>query len=584
MRVTAKASLFIAVILIVLTGALVLASTSVITSVVGDLNTQLLNLELSNVRKNLEQRHQNLVRARVDGIESYVDLARKRALEHFRAYHYGKTGELHIFGPNGEALMGPEAVNESVALALRNSVARDESVLSYSTGNELRMGVHLPFPQWNWSLVLTVSEDEIFAGRNVYLRNVALLAVAVFLIIICLTYVLSMRTVRRLRGILTCAESAREGNLEARVRVEDELDEIGQLGRGINEMIQRRQQAEEELQQLNRELEDRVASRTRDLEEALEQIKAEVQERRQAQEKLAELNKDIQRASRLAGMAEVASGVLHNIGNVLNSVNVSASVIAKKMRESRLEGLEKVTDMLSENLDDPKTFLTEDQKGRELIPYLRAFHSHLEREREAITNETQLLSRYIEHIRDVVRMQQDYARTSRYAENVTAEELVEDAYRITADTLKKHSIEVRREYEARPTLTVERHKVLQILVNLIRNARDALESIDPDMRSLSLRVMNGNEDMVQFSVGDNGTGILPENLTRIFQHGFTTRPDGHGFGLHSSALSARQLGGNLTVKSGGIGKGAVFTLEVPMEGPPDVPDALDSEAANQEMP
>jgi two-component system NtrC family sensor kinase len=62
-------------------------------------------------------------------------------------------------------------------------------------------------------------------------------------------------------------------------------------------------------------------------------------------------------------------------------------------------------------------------------------------------------------------------------------------------------------------------------------------------------------------------GIAPENLTRIFSHGFTTRTDGHGFGLHSAALAAQQMGGRLTAQSDGPGRGATFTLELPVAAP-----------------
>ncbi len=113
-----------------------------------------------------------------------------------------------------------------------------------------------------------------------------------------------------------------------------------------------------------------------------------------------------------------------------------------------------------------------------------------------------------------------------------------------------------------PPITVEKHKVLQILVNLMRNAKFACsESGLPD-RQMTLRVSR-DADIVKISVSDNGVGIAPENLTRIFSHGFTTRKDGHGFGLHSGALAATEMGGRLSVQSDGLGLGAAFTLELP---------------------
>jgi signal transduction histidine kinase len=134
--------------------------------------------------------------------------------------------------------------------------------------------------------------------------------------------------------------------------------------------------------------------------------------------------------------------------------------------------------------------------------------------------------------------------------------------------LSRHEVEVVREFESVPTLNVEKHKILQILVNLLRNAKYACHDSERADKRLTVRVANG-EGRIRISVIDNGVGIPPENLTRIFNHGFTTRKDGHGFGLHSSALAAKEMGGSLTVRSDGVGQGATFTLELPESQPAD---------------
>jgi signal transduction histidine kinase len=123
-----------------------------------------------------------------------------------------------------------------------------------------------------------------------------------------------------------------------------------------------------------------------------------------------------------------------------------------------------------------------------------------------------------------------------------------------------------REFEKVPSMNVEKHKILQILVNLVRNAKYACHDSGREDKRLTIRMTNGPE-RVRISVIDNGVGISTENLTRIFNHGFTTRKDGHGFGLHSGSLAAKQLGGELRVHSDGLGLGATFTLELPREAP-----------------
>jgi len=159
-------------------------------------------------------------------------------------------------------------------------------------------------------------------------------------------------------------------------------------------------------------------------------------------------------------------------------------------------------------------------------------------------------------------MQQGYARISGVIETVKIVDLVEDALRLNLGALQRHGVEVVREYEEVPLMDVEKHKILQILVNLVRNAKYACdESLRMD-KQMTLRVSR-KEDVVRVSIVDNGIGIPPENLTRIFNHGFTTRKDGHGFGLHSAVLAAMEMGGSLKVHSAGTDQGAAFTLELP---------------------
>jgi signal transduction histidine kinase len=142
-------------------------------------------------------------------------------------------------------------------------------------------------------------------------------------------------------------------------------------------------------------------------------------------------------------------------------------------------------------------------------------------------------------------------------------ELLDDALRINESALTRHEVELIRDYQFQPTLTLDRHKLMQILVNLIRNSKHACDEGGGGDKKIVLR-MTGNEQIVRIAVIDNGVGIAPENLTRIFAHGFTTRKDGHGFGLHSAALVARELGGSLMAHSDGPGLGATFTIELPL--------------------
>ena len=276
--------------------------------------------------------------------------------------------------------------------------------------------------------------------------------------------------------------------------------------------------------------------------------------------------KELIRISRQAGMAEVATSVLHNVGNVLNSVNVSAGVVAKAVRESRSVKVSLVADLMKVNAADLGRFMTHDPKGRHLPEYLAKLGDHLGEEKSFILDEIKSLTKHIEHINDIVAMQQTYAKVGALRETVMVTDLIEDALRMNLTALERHEIQVFRQYDETHSpmimITVEKHKVLQILVNLVSNAKNACTESSQAEKRLTVRVRNG-DDRIRICFEDNGVGIQSENLTRIFGHGFTTRKNGHGFGLHSAAIAAHEMGGTLAAHSEGPGRGATFTLDLP---------------------
>jgi len=286
---------------------------------------------------------------------------------------------------------------------------------------------------------------------------------------------------------------------------------------------------------------------------------------KEAEIKVEQLHKQVVTASRQAGMAEVATSVLHNIGNVLNSVNVSCSMISEKVVSSKIASLSKVVTLLKSNADDLPGYFSSDAIGQQLPVYLEQLTGHLKKEQEEMLQETKMLVENIHHIKEVIAMQQDTARRLGLVETLPVADLVEDALRLNLGAVERHGIELVREYSSVPAISVEKNKVLQILVNLIRNAKYACDDSGRMDKLMTIRIESGEEDSVLISVEDNGVGIPKENFTRIFNHGFTTRKEGHGFGLHSGALAAKELGGKIHVFSDGPGRGAKFTLELPLQ-------------------
>lgn len=289
----------------------------------------------------------------------------------------------------------------------------------------------------------------------------------------------------------------------------------------------------------------------------------DITESKNMERALDQARKDLVDASRQAGMAEVATGVLHNVGNVLNSLNVSSTLIATGLRSSKAESLTKLGALLREHAGDLGTFLTTDPKGRRVPEFIESLATHFLSERDRLLAEIASLQKNVDHIKEIVAMQQTYATMAGLVEPLDAAILMEDSLRMNGGALVRHEVRVVRDFQPVPLISAEKGKVLQILVNLIRNAKYACDEGDPAEKFITLRIAPGAPGRVQLIVQDNGIGIPAENLARIFNHGFTTRATGHGFGLHSSACAAKEMKGSLSVRSDGPGRGATFSVDLP---------------------
>ena len=267
-----------------------------------------------------------------------------------------------------------------------------------------------------------------------------------------------------------------------------------------------------------------------------------------------------------AGMAEVATSVLHNVGNVLNSVNVSSHLISEKLRESEVATLGKLSRLFKQHETDLPSFLTTDPKGKLVPGFIIQLADHLQAENALLQQEQDQLTRHVGHINEIVAMQQNYARVSGFREQVSITSLMDDAIQINLAGLSRHGVQVIRQYSDVPPATMDKHKALQILVNLVNNAKYALDASGHKDKRLTVGIGMKDGKRLKITVSDNGMGIPPANLTKIFSHGFTTRKGGHGFGLHSGANAAKEMGGQLSVHSEGPGKGATFTLDLPLVG------------------
>jgi signal transduction histidine kinase len=384
---------------------------------------------------------------------------------------------------------------------------------------------------------------------------------------------------RRIGQFLGFAGQIASGQEQARMAVSG-ADELSALAEGLNQMagqletrhldlrqaVEERERAQVALLAANEELEARVQERTQEVVGKNDELKAEISERLRAEEDLKATHKKLLALSRQAGMAEIATSVLHNVGNVLNSVNVSTSVLADSLRRPASGGLAKVNDLLRANAQELPAFFAS-AKGIQVVAYLETLVDVMQQEGDSRLTEIRSLEKHVEHIKAIVVRQQSFCKSRGLIEELPVRELVEDAFALSVLHQARPGLTIVRDYCDDIRVSTDRHKVSQILLNLLNNAKQALEGCRPDSARITVRT-RVSEGALWVAVEDSGCGIAPENLGRLFHHGFTTKDSGHGFGLHSSACAADELGGSLRVESAGPGKGATFTLRLPLERRP----------------
>jgi len=225
----------------------------------------------------------------------------------------------------------------------------------------------------------------------------------------------------------------------------------------------------------------------------------------------------------------------------------------------------KMSDVLRPHQNDIARFVAEDPRGKHLLPFLLGLSETLVAEKQALLQELKSVSEGIEHMADLVRSQQSFAISKGVFEKAVLQKEVEHTLKMLQKASAIDDVEIVREYEQLPAVMVDRNKLLEILVNLVQNARQAVESAEVYPKLITLRVYQASEETVRIEVEDNGVGIASDELTRVFNHGYTTKESGHGFGLHMSANAAREMDGSLSAHSDGPGMGATFVLELPLE-------------------
>ncbi len=294
-------------------------------------------------------------------------------------------------------------------------------------------------------------------------------------------------------------------------------------------------------------------------------IAMDITNRKQAEENIASLNQQLVSSARKAGMADVATSMLHNVGNILNSANVGLSLICESYDHSIVNKILTVLEMMKDNQQNLNIYLFNDEKGKLILPYLISAYEDFNKEVSKNHAEIKNLVTHLNHIREIIDMQQNISGKSTLVETISLKETIDTALKMSTHKLGTDIIQIEKIYDAHDIIQTDKSKLLQILVNLLQNAKDAIFSNEhPNNKKISITVRKEDNNKIKLLISDSGIGIDPKDKIKIFSFGFTKKEGGHGYGLHASALFAKELGGSLELESEGIGKGATFTLSLPL--------------------
>ncbi len=388
-----------------------------------------------------------------------------------------------------------------------------------------------------------------------------LISVLTLLLIVALKF-LVINPIQRFRYL---AKSIAHGDFSKRIEV-NQTDVIGEISDEVNGLMNQLQMAISEVNQVMESMAAGDFSRKIivNLEGDLNKLKTHtnrsIEILHERTEQLKEAQQEIVDKAHKAGMADIASGTLHNVGNILNSVKVSAQLIKSEIDQSNITNLKRANDLLRENLDSIDNFILKDPKGKKLLEYYLKLEEVLFEENSKMGEDLDRLNEKIDMIADVISAQQSYAGINSLTEEYSLETIIEDTLTLQSGTIDRYGIQIIKDYSVLPMIPIQKTKLVHILINLIKNARESMLEIPAENRKLIIKTeKSGN--LARLIIRDSGKGIERNSLNKIFTHGYTTKKNGHGFGLHSCANYMSEMNGNIWAESDGLGQGATFALE-----------------------
>lgn len=288
-------------------------------------------------------------------------------------------------------------------------------------------------------------------------------------------------------------------------------------------------------------------------------LEHEMEQRAESERKRAALQEELIASSRRAGMAEVATGILHNVGNVMNSVNVATGLVQDQLKDNMSRSLKAAAELL-EKEEDLVCFFKNDPRAKHLPGFLAQMHKNSLSLGEQLIE----LREKVEYVNQVVAEQQAFASHADVSELVDMDILLTEVLANHRESLAQTGIQVTLRSEISFTIKTDRHRVSRVLQSLIQNSIESIQLAQPPAPKLILEILEQSEEIL-LSVVDNGIGIAPSNVKNIFRHGCRTS-DGNkrgNYSLHQCACSMEEIGAKLTAKSEGPGSGTSFTVHLP---------------------
>ncbi|MBU3914197.1 HAMP domain-containing protein, partial [bacterium] len=387
--------------------------------------------------------------------------------------------------------------------------------------------------------------------------------ISVLTVVLILT--LNVLVINPVRRITLLLKNIAEGDFSKRFTIK-QTDEIGEISSEVNSLMDQLQATFSEIIQNMESVSAGDFSKkiTIDLKGDLDKLKSringsiEILSDRTEQLKIAQ--QELVDNAHRAGMADIASGTLHNVGNILNSVKVSSQLISERQENSSISNFIKANNLLRDHYDNLSDFILNNPKGLKLLEYYLKLEEVMIEESTHMKENLHRLNDKIDAITDVISAQQSFAGVSSLSEEYMLSDIVENALTLQIGSIERYGIKVIKKYSHLPKLLIQKTKLIHIIINLIKNARESMIDTPVDKRKISISITKEN-NLAYLKIGDSGLGISERNLKKIFNHGFTTKKEGHGFGLHSCANYMTEMGGKMWAESEGQGKGATFILE-----------------------